>query len=630
MVEHAQVTELVGSVDTDSGQIIRIFTLSLGYTKVEVCTLGASITKFLVSGGDDIVLGYKDAATQLQSRNLVFFGAIVGRVANRIANGRFTLDDKTYNLETNNGPNHLHGGNGGFSHKIWDAAVVDINGGAKGVRFTMTSPDNDQGYPGSVQATATYSLVESVTSGVVLRLQIKAKVLDGQVTPINLAQHSYFNLSPSQNSGILDHRLTMESDSFTPVDDTSIPTREVRSLDDDSVMDWRTERTLREALLSYGVEKVGLSQEQSQQNLEQRKLPSEQKPYGFDHNYVIRKQPGVALAKVACLSNGTRRLKVYSNAPGVQLYTSNYLGDHDPSSTCKSNYGPWQGICLETQHFPDSVADEIKGDFGLGKCFLLRPGGADYEHVVEYHYSETDEYVGSDTCGTRYKSIDEMWEAMDLGLWYGVASDYYEENCTTTLDGVLGGLSEISPVDLEGSKLFLEGLALPPNKEGTKSVACECGAGIGRVTKGLLLDFCDRCDLVESSPRLLNTAPEFIGDRSYRCRFVCSGLQEWEPTAGKYTIIWIQWVLCYLTDDHIVAFLRKCGAALVEGGVIILKENTCATESFIVDMDDASVTRSVSYWRDLISKADLQVVQQSWQKDFPGDIFPVPMFAITS
>jgi galactose mutarotase-like enzyme len=611
---------------------LRIFSLSFRSITVELCSLGASISKFLVEKdgvSDDIVLGYKDATSMFQSGNPVYFSSVVGRVANRIAKGKFSLGGETFELETNNPPNHLHGGSGGFSHKIWNAEIVDLGGGS-GVRFSLPSPDGDNSYPGSVAVTATYSLRQSVSStGVVLRLELHARLLDDKPTPINLSQHSYFNLSCEDDpNGILDHRLSLESDAYTPVDATSIPTREVRSLDIDPTMDWRHLRSLRDALESYGVEKAGLPVEKARENSEHRKPLSD--PYGFDHNYVVREQPGTSLPKVASLVHNDRRLTVFSNAPGVQLYTANYLGDSEKSSICKSTYGPWSGICMETQHFPDSVSEELQttDEFGAGKCQILTPGRPDYDQIIEYvlEVGSSVEFVGSDTEGNKYKSIEEMWEAQDLPSWYDRAKDYYEENCSTTVDGVLGGIGFISDADLKGSKEFIKSLELPVS--GSPSVACECGAGIGRVTKGLLLDFCDRCDLVESSVRLLNAAPDYIGKDSYKCRFLCSELQDWEPPVGKYTIIWIQWVAIYLTDEDLIKFLSRCAESLVDGGVIILKENTCMDETFHVDVDDASLTRSFSYWLDLIYKAGLHVIRQTWQEDFPDDIFPVPMLAL--
>jgi aldose 1-epimerase len=259
----------------------------------------------------DIVLGYKNASTMMKTGNPVYFSSVVGRVANRIAKGRLAFFGESFDLEVNDPPNHLHGGGstGGFSHKNWDAEIIDFCGG-KAVCFSLLSPDGDQGYPGSVQVTATYSLRPSLTlSGVVLRLDISAKLIGDKPTPINLAQHSYFNLSGQDSpNGILDHSLKIESDAYTPVDETAIPTREVRSLDEDSIMDWRTERQLRGALQAYGVEKMGFSPERTKEDLNQRKQNNG--PYGFDHNYVVRKQPGTSIPQVASLTYNTRRMIV--------------------------------------------------------------------------------------------------------------------------------------------------------------------------------------------------------------------------------------------------------------------------------------------------------------------------------
>lgn len=245
---------------------------------------------------------------------------------------------------------------------------------------------------------------------------------------------------------------------------------------------------------------------------------------------------------------------------------------------------------------------------------------------------------GSDTDGQTYESIEDMWKVQSED-WYQRAADYYEENCPPTVDGVLGGYASISTVDLEGSRQFLQSiqeqgkLKLQVNDEGkATAIACECGAGIGRVSKHLLLPLgVQRCDLVESSARLLSAAPEYLGDAdAAKCRFYCRGLQDWEPPTRTYTIIWIQWVLCYLTDVDVVAFLRRCGQSLVpDGGMIVLKENTtCTDEAFVVDTDDASITRSLPYLRKLIQEADLEIVLETMQSDFPDDLFPVPMLAL--
>ncbi|CAB9528322.1 o-methyltransferase [Seminavis robusta] len=210
-----------------------------------------------------------------------------------------------------------------------------------------------------------------------------------------------------------------------------------------------------------------------------------------------------------------------------------------------------------------------------------------------------DPESGSDSSGRQYASIAEMWNAQGVGaytprsriqqVWYDKATDWYEENCPATVDGVLGGFASISEIDLKGSHAFY--------KNWTLGAGCECGAGIGRVTK------VTQVDLVESSSRLLCESPEYIGEEgAANCKFYY-----WTPPSGRYyTIIWIQW------------------------GVIVVKENTTGDgETFVVDNDDVSVCRSLPYWLKLIEKAGLKVVYQKMQTDFPPDIFPVPMLALT-
>jgi len=644
-MDYGTATELASQAIDDSNDSLQLFSLSLRESKVVLCSLGASIQSWRHNDNFDIVLGYKDAMSMYQSKNPVFFSSIVGRVANRIAKGKLSLGGAIHELEINNPPNHLHGGglSGGFSHKIWNGSIVSVRGG-QGVQFSLTSEDGDQGFPGKVQVTATYSLRPSLSSsGVVLRLEMEAQLIGDKPSPINLAQHSYFNLSGHLSSqdddgggtlnGILDHTLRLHADSYTPVDETAIPTRKVQTLNDDPVMDWRKERNIRQALHQYGVEKMGLSADATENDLNSRE-PSIG-PYGFDHNYVVRKQPGASIPKVAELSYQDRKLTVYSTAPGVQLYTANYLSSSENASICKTDYQAWSAVCLETQHFPDSIIEsekeeEVDSAFVAGKCPILTPQSPNYNQCIDYCL-ETDakaaeETSGSDTLTQKYASVEDMWQAQDLSTWYKRAKDYYEDNCAATIEGVLGGIGWISDTDLNGSREFLKGIPLP--KTEGPSVACECGAGIGRVTKGLLLDFCDRSDLVESSERLLFASPEYIGNDAYKCRFFAKELQDWEPPEKKYSIVWIQWVLCYLTDDDIVKFLQRCSESLVDGGIIVMKENTCADPAFVVDVDDASATRSIPYWLDLIFKAGLKVTKHQMQDDFPDDIYPVPMFAL--
>jgi aldose 1-epimerase len=460
---------------------IRQFRLTLDGVTVELSSLGASVTKVLLPRDlprgegenhddaspppsaeatddhrDDVVLSYTSPEHQLRDRNRPFFGAIVGRVANRIGNGRFRLGPETYELERNDGPNHLHGGSDGFWNRTWNASVVDDGAG---VRFALVSPDGDQGYPGGVEVSASYALVRvrggacgagrassvrgiaggdgdapPAPTGVGLRLVMRANLLPGETraTPICLAGHSYFNLAGhSSPCRILDHVLRLPNcEKYTPLDGTSVPTREVRSVDrdddddDGGAMDFREGRDLAYALSRYGTEKVGLDRAESARAVSGPQGACDYRyvarvpecgggpgtnlvgnaPYGFDHNYVIRNKEGgndeggtMRLAAVLSHPPTRRSLRVYTTAPGLQVYTSNHLDGNTPSpALCKdgSRYRQWQGICLETQTYPDSIfPDEVdaRGDdnddeFARGRCFVLRPGGGRYYHAVDYEF----------------------------------------------------------------------------------------------------------------------------------------------------------------------------------------------------------------------------------------------------
>jgi len=468
-----------------TGKIIRQFRLTLDGVTVELSSLGASVTRILLPRDgicrredddaspssaeatgvhDDVVLSYASPEQQLRDRNRPFFGAIVGRVANRIGDGRFRLRQgagpdgaaatpptETYELERNDGTNHLHGGSDGFWNRIWDASVV-VDDGAE-VRFALVSPDGDRGYPGGVEVVASYSLVRVVRGdgtadtssvrgvmGARLRLVMRANLLPGETraTPICMAGHSYFNLAGhSSPSRILDHVLRLPNcDKYTPLDGTSIPTREVRSVvdreyddDDGGAMDFREGRDLASALSMYATEKVGLDRAESARDVSSgprnacedysyvARVPVcggrpganlvGNAPYGFDHNYVIGgegdgedDEGGSTMHLAAILSHPpTRRsLRIYTTAPGLQVYTSNYLDGNTPSpSLCKdgSRYRQWQGVCLETQTYPDSIfpddevderGDDDDDEFARGRCFVLRPGGGGYYHAVDYEF----------------------------------------------------------------------------------------------------------------------------------------------------------------------------------------------------------------------------------------------------
>ncbi|KAL7538927.1 hypothetical protein ACHAXR_008880 [Thalassiosira sp. AJA248-18] len=445
----ASVLELppINAHDGSESSPIRTFQLTLNDVTIELSSLGATVTKVLLpnysqdsptadaaSGEtlprDDVVLSYASPTDQHNDNNKPFFGSIVGRVANRIKDGRFLLlqteqSPETYQLDKNDGPNHLHGGINGFHKNIWAADVVNDR-----VKFSLISPDGDQdGYPGGIQVTATYSL-KSIKSGAKLCLNMQASLLTGETkaSPIALAQHSYFNLaSHSSSKGILGHTLRLPNcTKFTPLDNTSIPTRDVQRVDDSGTkaMDFRKEKVLADALIQYGEERAGLDHRDAVHNVH-RILNTDatniaktaknggapganldgDSPYGFDHNYIINMdgRPSLEndmprLAAVLSHPPTNRMLRVSTTAPGIQLYTANYLdGTTPPPALCKdgTRYYQWQGICLETQTYPDSIFPgvDVDGDeeFAKGRCFILRPGGSDYFHDVEYEFSKIRE-----------------------------------------------------------------------------------------------------------------------------------------------------------------------------------------------------------------------------------------------
>jgi protein N-terminal methyltransferase len=263
-------------------------------------------------------------------------------------------------------------------------------------------------------------------------------------------------------------------------------------------------------------------------------------------------------------------------------------------------------------------------------------------------------YSGRDTNGREYDTIEEMWhyegflkgedDNDNASRWYDKSHTYWEkeENVQATIDGMLGGFAVLSERDIAASHSFLRNvIACRPLlntkiTNGDSSRSCECGAGIGRLTKGLLLPFgFQNCDLVETSPRLVHAAPEYIGEHFEKCTFICKGLQDFNPKPKTYDVIWIQWVIAYLTDWDLVNFLNRMGNALKEGGVIIIKDNTCSNLAFTADKDDCDITRSFQYLRAIILESGLRVLSNDgddmihWQDDFPDDIWPVPMIALT-
>jgi aldose 1-epimerase len=295
--------------------------------EVGIINYGCTITSLIMPDRDgvpvDIVLGFDHLEGYLNSTH--YMGCVIGRFANRIAHGRFTLDDKTYTLEKNLPPHHLHGGKRGLGHQIWNTKVIENESGS-GIILSYLSPDGEEGYPGNVRFEAKYFLSNDQV------FSIEYKATTDQPTIINLTQHTYFNLSGG-NENILNHELMISAEHFLPVDESMIPTGEIKSVED-TPFDFRTAK------------KIGRHIDLAD---EQLKIAG-----GYDHTFVLPAQKE-KLMHAATLSNPANGcvLDVLTTAPGMQLYTANFLKE---SFKGKKNHidQPRSGVCLETQHFPDA------------------------------------------------------------------------------------------------------------------------------------------------------------------------------------------------------------------------------------------------------------------------------------
>jgi aldose 1-epimerase len=318
---------------TVDGRTAELFTLTNRHgIQVNLTNYGGIITSLRTpdrSGRfDDIVLGYDSLAAYI--RNSPYFGAIVGRYGNRIARGLFTLDGNTYRLAVNNGPNSLHGGLRGFDKVVWTAHSFQNQEG-KGVALDYTSPDMEEGYPGTLRSHVTYTLTDDD------RLIVDYQATTDKPTPVNLTQHTYWNLAGSAKRDILGHELTINADSMTPVDSTLITTGEITSVTG-TPFDFRTPTA------------IGA-------RVEQRQDAQIRYGNGYDHNFVLNRGGAAAdalvhAARVVEPTSG-RTLDIFTTEPGLQFYSGNFL---DGSITGKggSVYRFRYGIALETQHYPDS------------------------------------------------------------------------------------------------------------------------------------------------------------------------------------------------------------------------------------------------------------------------------------
>ncbi len=316
------------------GRTAQLFTLKLSSgLQADITDYGGTVVRLLVPDRtgklDDIVLGFESA--EKYTAHSAFFGCTVGRYANRIAAGRFSLDGRTYQLPTNGleagQPCHLHGGPQGFHRQRWSTESLQMNGNPA-LRLTYLSRDGEAGYPGNLTVTVVYSL--SIEQG----LRIDYTATCDQPTPINLTNHSYFNLAGEGNGDILGHRLTLMAAHYTPSTTGQIPTGEIAEVAG-TPFDFRSPETIGNRIT--------------------QPHPQITNGAGFDHNFVLDAgQPAhPALAAIVYEQNSGRRMEILTTEPGVQFYSGNYL---DSSLVGKSGrpYPKRSGLCLETQHYPDS------------------------------------------------------------------------------------------------------------------------------------------------------------------------------------------------------------------------------------------------------------------------------------
>ena len=331
-----------------AGRRVDLFTLANGRgMAVKITNYGVTITELHVPDrrgrSGNVVLGFDNL--KLYLANCFYFGGVIGRVTGRIARGRFQLDGKKYRLAVNNGPNHLHGGMAGFDQAVWAAEILP--GSPAAVKFTHTSHHGDQGYPGNLAVTVVMALTDAG------ELRIDYSATTDRATPVNLTNHSYFNLAGDGN--VLGHELKMAARQYTPLDDHAIPTGKIAP-----VAGTPLDFTHRQPIGSRFSELAG-------------------KPIGYDHNLVLNK--GGKLARCAGVYEPAtgRVMEVFTTQPGLQFYTGNYLD----GTLCGHGgiyYTQHAGFCLETQHFPDSVNQP---EF---PSTILRPGGT-YRHTTIYKFS---------------------------------------------------------------------------------------------------------------------------------------------------------------------------------------------------------------------------------------------------
>ncbi len=317
---------------TKDGHAVELYTLKSGNgLTAKIMTRGATLVQLNVPDKNgktaDVVLGFDDV-TGYESDDNQYFGTTTGRVCNRIAKGKFTLDGKDYTLAINNEPNHLHGGiERSLDKLIWTAMPISNDNG-QGVQFSCTSPDGEEGYPGELNVSVIYFVPSKGNS-----ISISYTATTNKATPVNLTNHSYFNLGGEGSPTVLDHVLRLNADNYTPTDDTLIPTGKIEPVAGTD-LDFRKPTRIGNRIESIGATSA----------------------IGYDHNFVLNEKNVNAelnLAAVLVDPVSGRLMRVSTSEPGVQFYSGNFLKGQNGKDG--KPYAHRSAMCLETQHYPDSV-----------------------------------------------------------------------------------------------------------------------------------------------------------------------------------------------------------------------------------------------------------------------------------
>jgi aldose 1-epimerase len=334
---------------TFEGKTVTEYTLTNAHgMQVSVINYGGTITKIVTpdknGAMEDVVTGFESLDGYLQKGD-PYFGALIGRYGNRIASAKFTLDGKTYTLAGNNNGNSLHGGNKGYDKVYWN---IEKQADSNSLKLTYFSKDGEEGYPGNLDVIVIYTL------GADNSLKIDYTATADKVTPVNLTNHSYFNLSAGKDSTILNHQLELKADKYTPVNDALIPTGKIEDVNG-GPMDFRTAKPIGKDIASV--------------------------KGGYDHNWVLNKKLTTPeLAAVLYDPGSGRLMEVYTTEPGIQFYSGNFLDGTLTNTRSGQKYVKHAALCLETQHFPDSPNQPSFPNT------ILKPGET-YKQITIYRFS---------------------------------------------------------------------------------------------------------------------------------------------------------------------------------------------------------------------------------------------------